>query len=242
MKCNSGQNRFGWLGLRPNIISVSFFIYFFSWTYSLFQTSDPDSDRDPLGKSTIVREMFMHVCYRTELIINEDAQYQMNYFAKREEKKKGLPGLLELVVWSDDVWTRLLLPSLFFSLLFVFPCVGFFSAFLFLCSLFLTPCSLGLFLRSWPLVPLCSVLLFPYDFSPQSFSFSFISPGKPSVHSIFALVFVLCSPFLASFPVCLSSSPVSFVTPSGFSFLPSQSFSVCISLPSYQWSFSGFRV
>jgi len=186
--------------------------------------------------------MLIYVFYRKELIINEDARYQMNYFAKREEKKKGLPGLLELVGWSDDVWTRLLLPSLFFSLLCVFPCVGFFSAFLFLCSLNLTPCSLGLFLRSWPLVPLCSVLLFPYDFSPRSFPFSFISPGKPSVHSVFALVFVLCSPLpplLASFPVCLSSSPVSFVPPSGFPFLPSQSFSVCISLPSYQWS-SGF--
>jgi hypothetical protein len=40
----------------------------------------------------------------------------MNYFAKRDEKEKGLPGLLELVAWGDDVWTKVLLPFLFFSL------------------------------------------------------------------------------------------------------------------------------
>lgn len=40
----------------------------------------------------------------------------MNYFAKRDEKEKGLPGLLQLVAWGDDVWTKVLLPFLFFSL------------------------------------------------------------------------------------------------------------------------------
>jgi len=68
------------------------------------------------------------------------------------------------------------------------------------------------------------VVFFFFVPSPQSFSFSFISTGKPSVHSVFALVFVLCSPLpplLASFPVCLSSSPFSFV----YSFLSS---SICL--------------
>lgn len=144
----------------------------------------------------------------------------MNYFATREEKKKGLPGLLELVDWSDDVWTRLLLPSLFFSLLCVFPCVGFFSAFLFLCSLHLTPCSLGLFLRSWPLVPLCYVLLFPYDFFSSVFFFFVYIPWKtlgslcicPCVCSLFSfasLNSVMCF-FVSSLPVflCLHLSPL----------------------------------
>ena len=96
-------------------------------------------------------------------------------------RRRGrLPGLLEAMETMEKLWladttsSPLLLLLLFFSL-------------------YLTPCSLGLFLCSWPLVPLCSVLLLLVFFPLLS------------VYTCFALYF--CVFLLCFFP------PVSFFSP-----------------------------
>ena len=133
----------------------------------------------------------------------------MNYFAKRDEKEKGLPGLLELVAWGDDVWTRVL-PFLFFSLLgipsvrpqFVLCLAVFF--FLSLVSLLFVPSSLFTFpgLPRFPLFPgfffVRLPAVFPFLLVFLYILYSLLCSGFFLVPSVSSLFFFAGSFFLPS--------------------------------------------